>query len=214
MKTFSFKKPQPLSLRLWHWLNALLILGLLSTVLLRKTLLSWRTNSVLITDKLNAAGTSISPDLAKDIAVSIRNPLWNWHIYLGYGLSFLLIARILVAVFIEKEIPGINAFKLLKETFSKPLPNQKGPEALHFIFVKLGYATFYLATAFMVISGLIMVFQIELGIAKSLIGVVKEIHEVMMWFFVVFSAGHVIGVIIAENGKDSGIVSDMINGGK
>ncbi|MEN0059456.1 MAG: cytochrome b/b6 domain-containing protein, partial [Bdellovibrio sp.] len=65
MAVVQFRKYQPLGLRIWHWLNALAILGLLLTVLLRKTFLSWRTNSALIEAKLQAAGTAITPELAK-----------------------------------------------------------------------------------------------------------------------------------------------------
>ena len=46
MKRFS------LSLRIWHWLNAIVVLGLLGTFFLRKTFLSWRENSQIIMHKL------------------------------------------------------------------------------------------------------------------------------------------------------------------
>ena len=42
---------------------------------------------------------------------------------------------------------------------------------------------------------------------------IKEIHELMMWFFVAFAGGHILGIVMAENKEDSGLVSDMINGG-
>jgi len=41
-----------LDFRIWHWVHAAVILGLLGTVFLRKTFLSWRTNSELLTQKL------------------------------------------------------------------------------------------------------------------------------------------------------------------
>ena len=209
--TFSFRKFQPLSLRLWHWSNSLVILGLLGTVLLRKTFLSWRTNSILIEEKLRAAGTSITPELSKEIAVAIRNPLWDWHIYLGYILCTLLLVRILVALFIERRCPGIssvtNLFKI------KTIPIQARSQALHFIFVKLGYALFYLVTMLMVVTGVLMVFKTEVGLSKDFFGSIKSIHEFMMWFFVAFVAGHISGVVIAENRANRGIVSDMIHGG-
>ncbi len=104
MLNFSFRKYNPLSLRLWHWINSLVILGILGTVLLRKTFLSWRTNSALIEEMLNDAGTIISPELAKSIAVEIRNPMWDWHIYLGFTMGVLFLARILSVFLFEKKI--------------------------------------------------------------------------------------------------------------
>ena len=211
MSKYSFKKYQPASLRLWHWLNALVIVGLLLTVLLRKTLLSWRANSALIQEKLNEAGTAIAPEMAREIAVAIRNPLWDWHVYLGFALTTLLIGKILVAVFIEKKAVDVQSIKNI--FLFKRIPNPERKEALHYSFVKTGYAVFYIATAVMVVTGLLLNFEESLKLSEPLSEVLKETHEIMMWFFVVFIGGHLAGVVLAENGADKGLVSDMINGG-
>ncbi len=208
---YSFKKYQPLSLRLWHWLNALLILGLLATVLIRKTFLSWRTNSVVIQEKLKAAGTEITPDFAKEIAVAIRNPLWDWHIYLGYGLAALIVGRFLIAVFVEKTPIGASLWN--KIVGIRALSPEEKPEATHHVLVKLGYLLFYVMTFFMVVTGLTLTFKSDLGLSKELATTIKENHELAMWFFVGFTGLHVLGVVIAENRKDRGIISDMVHGG-
>lgn len=208
---YSFRKYHPLSLRLWHWANALVIIGLLLTVLLRKTFLSWRTNSVLIETKLQESGTVITPELAKDIAVAIRNPLWDWHIYLGFALSALFIGRLLVIFLIEKEAPGMDGLKNLLGI--KAIPQQEKGQALHYSLVRISYAVFYLATIFMIVTGLMLNFKTEMGLSKDLAGFTKEIHELMMWFFVAFVGGHILGVLVAENRKEPGLVSDMIHGG-
>lgn len=212
MANYSFRKYQPLGLRLWHWLNALVILGLLGTVLLRKTFLSWRTNAALIENKLQAVGSAITPELAKDIAVSIRDPMWDWHIYLGYSLTALILFRVAVGIFVVKTCPATHAAHSVW-SLKKVSPAER-TKALHYTFVKLGYAFFYLATALMVLTGLALTFKANLGLEKELASGIKEVHELMMWFFVVFVAGHVLGVVIAENREDPGIVSDMIYGGK
>lgn len=211
MSKYSFKKYQPLSLRVWHWLNALVIVGLLLTVLLRKTLLSWRSNSALIQEKLSEADATITPELAREIAVAIRNPLWDWHIYLGFALAGLLLGRVLVAVFVEKKGADLQSVKNIFQ-FQK-IPQSERKEALHYSFVKTGYAVFYLITLLMVISGFILNFKTNLSLSNDFAGTIKEIHELTMWFFVVFAFGHILGVILAENDKDQGLVSDMINGG-
>lgn len=212
MKNYSFKKYQPLSLRFWHWFNALVILGLLGTAFLRKTFLSWRTNSALIESKLQAAGTVITPELSKDIAVSIRTPMWDWHYVFGFTLAALLVVRVLVGIFVVKKCPAAQAAKSAWN-LSK-VPASEKLHAIHYTLVRSSYALFYLATLFMVSSGALMYFKAELGLAKSFVDPVKEIHELMMWFFVVFVVGHILGVVVAENRQDPGLVSDMIHGGK
>lgn len=209
---YSFRRYQPLGLRIWHWLNALVILGLLATVLLRKTFLSWRANSAVIQEKLTAAGTTITPELAKDIAVAIRNPLWDWHIYLGFALAGLFVSRFLISFFIEKRCPFLHTLK--SAAALKTVPQADRFEAIHYTLVRAGYAVFYFATLFMIVSGLTLTFKADLGISKDLSDTTKELHELAMWFFVVFVAGHIGGVIISETTKNPGLVSDMINGGE
>lgn len=212
MKQYSFKKYQPLGLRLWHWLNALVILGLLATAFLRKTFLSWRSNAALIESKLQEAGTVVTPELAKDIAVSIRAPMWDWHYVFGFMLGGLLVVRVLVGIFAVKKCPATHAAQSAWNLAKVPA-GQKA-QAVHYTLVKTGYALFYLVTLFMVVSGLLMYFKAELGVSKTVTESVKEVHELMMWFFTVFVVGHILGVVIAENRQDRGLVSDMIHGGE
>jgi len=211
MNKYTFKKYQPLSLRIWHWMNALTILGLLATVLLRKTFLSWRTNSALIEAKLQEAGISISADLAKNIAVSLRDPMWNWHYNLGFVLVGLLVFRIILGVMSIAPCPGIESIKLALK-FSTVPPSDKF-KASHYILVKIGYGIFYLCVFMMGVTGLVMYFKSEMGINKEISERLKEFHETMMWFFVIFASGHLLGVVVAENRQDAGLISDMINGG-
>ncbi|MBF0312680.1 MAG: cytochrome b/b6 domain-containing protein [Oligoflexia bacterium] len=211
MLKYSFRKYTPLSLRLWHWPTVLVIFGILGTVLLRKTFLSWHTNSVLIEEKLSASGIVITPELAKDIAISIRNPMWDWHIYLGFALGALFLGRILIALIVEKRCPGFQALKNILKI--RNLPLQEKSEALHYTVVKIGYLVFYFLIALMVLTGLMLNFKAEIGLSKGLIGATKEIHELLMWFLIIFIGGHILGVVIAENRKDHGLVSDMIYGG-
>lgn len=212
MTKYSFKKYQPLGLRLWHWFNVVAIFGLLGTVLLRKTFLSWRGNAALIENKIREGGAQIAPDLAKEIAVSIRNPMWDWHYTLGFILAGALLVRILVGIFVEKKCPA-TCFLQSAKNLSKASANEKS-HAIHYTLVKAAYAFFYLATLIMVVTGLTMYFRSEMNLSKGFLEPIKEIHELMMWFFVVFAAGHIIGVVVAENRGDAGLVSDMINGGE
>jgi Ni/Fe-hydrogenase 1 B-type cytochrome subunit len=183
---------KPLSLRIWHWLNMLAVLGLLGTVLLRKTLLSWRSNSALIESRLRESGSPISPELAKEIAVAIRAPLWDWHIYLGYMLAALLLFRLVVFVW--------HNFTL------------KLDKAQYHLLALVGYIAFYLATMFMIVTGFMLYFKSELPLNKEVLQAVKESHELVMWFFVVFAFLHIIVVVLAECRNDPGLVSRMVGG--
>lgn len=207
MKTKSLREYRPLSLRIWHWLNAFAISGLLLTVLLRKTLLSWRENSAVISKKLEAAGHTIAPELAKEIAVTIRNPLWDIHIYLGYLLGALLLGRILIILFVEKKCLLKAVLQSLKSGAIFKVNTR------HYYMVKALYALFYIMTLLMVVTGFLLVFKESLSLEKSVNSFFKEIHEISMWFFVAFVGAHITGVVAAEQGEDAGLVSDMISGG-
>lgn len=82
------------SLRIWHWLNAIAVSGLLLTFFLRKTFLSWRENSAVIVDKLSSLGVEVTAEQAKIVAKAIRAPMWEWHIIFGVMLGLLLLFRI------------------------------------------------------------------------------------------------------------------------
>lgn len=198
MSSYSFKKKQSLLLRSWHWLNFFTISALLLTALLRKGWLSWRSNSQIIIDKSTAAGSQITPELAKEIAVQIRNQMWDWHYVAGFALAALLLLRIFI--FIKEGRPQFDS-------------NWSDIKAIHFKSVKLSYLLFYAITIFMVGSGLSLYFKENIGLNKDLAEFLKETHELMLWFFSLFVIGHLAGIVMAENKEDKGIVSDMINGG-
>ncbi len=198
--------PRSLWIRLWHWLDALAILGLLSTVLLRKTFLSWRTNSAFIETTLRDAGTPITPELAKQIAVGIREPMWDFHYIFGFTLAGLFVARIILGL-----IPGQHPmFGSLRKYYKRPAGSRPSK---HFLAIKAGYAAFYIMVTFMIVTGFLMYFKTELSLSKDLAGNIKEIHELSMWFFAAFVVVHTLGVVVAENQDEPGLVSDMINGG-
>jgi len=193
-------------IRLWHWLDALAILGLLGTVLLRKTFLSWRTNSAFIETTLHDAGTTITPELAKKIAVGLRDPMWDFHYIFGFTLIGLFVVRIILGL-----IPGQHPmFGGLRKYFAAPAGSRPSK---HFLAIKAGYAVFYAMVLFMSVTGTLMYFKTELSLSKDLAGNIKEIHELSMWFFAAFVVIHTAAVVVAENQDEPGLVSDMINGG-
>ncbi len=185
------------SFRLWHWAHALVVLGLLGTVLLRKTFLSWRTNSEILVTKLSVMDIEVSSEQAKVLAKAIRAPMWEWHIILGYALAVLLILRI--GLFFTQS--GKRNFKDINS------------QSLHKKMVKVGYIGIYGILAFMTISGLSIHFHEDLGLLKETAHDIKEVHELVFNAVWIFVAVHIAGVVIAENRDEKGIISDMINGG-
>jgi len=187
-----------LDFRIWHWLHALVVLGLLGTVFLRKTFLSWRTNSELLIQKLAEINLEVTAEQAKVLAKSIRAPMWEWHIILGYALIALLVWRITLF----STYSGQRSYSNLKK------------ESFHKLMVKLGYIGLYFILFFMAISGLIIHFYELIGLTKELTHTVKEIHEFAFYAIYIFVPMHVIGVFVAENQDERGVLSDMVNGGK
>jgi cytochrome b561 len=186
-----------LDFRIWHWIHAVVILGLLGTVFLRKTFLSWRANSELLTQKLAEIDLSVTEAQAKMLAKAIRAPMWEWHIILGYALAALVVWRIIL-FFTDS---GKQNYQNLKA------------ESLHKKLVKIGYLGIYIIILFMSISGLVIHFYEELGLLKDTAHDIKEIHELVFNAILIFVPLHIIGVIIAENRDEKDIISDMINGG-
>ena len=191
-------KKWSISFRIWHWLHAFVILGLLATVFLRKTFLSWRTNSEILSSELSSMNIDVSVEQAKILAKAVRAPMWEWHILLGYGLAFLLLARIVL--FFTKS--GKRNYLDIKSS------------TLHKKMVKVGYVGIYVILSFMAISGLSIHFYEELTLLKETAKSIKEVHELVfnaVWIFVLL---HIVGVVLADNSDEKGLVSDMINGGK
>ena len=48
------------NLRLWHWLNAMVISGSLLTILINSTLLDRKTNAIWLSGQLKDAGAKVS----------------------------------------------------------------------------------------------------------------------------------------------------------
>jgi len=189
-------KKWSLSFRIWHWLHAFVVLGLLATVFLRKTFLSWRANSEILTTQLSTMNMDITVEQAKFLAKAVRAPMWEWHILLGYALTVLVVYRAVL--------------------FFSPSGKQNYLDirsaSLHKKMVKLGYIGIYSILLSMTLSGLSMTFKEELGLIKTTVHDIKEIHELvfnLVWIFVVM---HIAGVVVAENTDEKGLVSEMISG--
>ncbi|MBL0707490.1 MAG: cytochrome b/b6 domain-containing protein [Sulfurimonas sp.] len=180
--------------RIWHWLNALVVLGLLATVFLRKTFLSWRANSEILLNELAKIDIEITSAQAKVLAKAIRAGMWEWHILLGYALVALLAWRIYLMF---KDSSNKESFLSL---------------SLHKKMVHLLYYFIYATLIFMSISGFIIYFYQGLGLLKTTAHDIKELHELAFHIILYFIPLHLLGLVIAEFRDEKGVISSMVHG--
>ena len=175
--------------RIWHWLNAFVIFGLLMTVALKESFLDVGTNAKILMEELTKISVTIDAKQAKIIAKVFREEMWHWHIYLGYFLIALIAFRI---------------FLIFKDSSNK----EKFLDiSLHKKAVRVLYFLFYLVLIGMSISGLALTFEDELNIDEEKI---EELHELGFNLIIGFIVAHISGVIIAENRSEKGLVSTIV----
>jgi Ni/Fe-hydrogenase 1 B-type cytochrome subunit len=192
-----FKRKQPLSLRLWHWANAITISALFCTVILRETFLNGKDNKKFLLEKAAEVGAVLSEEQARHLARALMNQMWQWHPIIGFVAIALLLFR------------GLIYFQHRKS----PRTNEDKP--LQYKIVKVSHKLFYVFLGYMGISGVMMYWEENLHIPENFVHLLKESHEALLWFFVVFTILHIVGVVKAEQTpEDRGIISDMINGGE
>lgn len=203
-------KKNSASLRVWHWLNALLILGSLTTVLINSTLLDRGFAMGLIHNEASSQGLELTKNQLRSIWHGFEETVWTYHIYIGYGLAILFVLRLFSEILASKDQRFTPKFKRSLSLYLKQ-PNF----ANRYEFgIKFLYLFFYIIFFLMLSSGLTLAFKDNFGIPNDIAHTIKEFHGFCMYLILGFSALHIGGVILAERKTKKGIVSDMINGGK
>lgn len=207
----SATKKYSTGLRLWHWLNAIVISGSLITVLINSTILKSRQRAPLVQSELNKNGGNVTLDQARAAVHVLSDKVWDVHMYFGYGLVALFIFRLIAEFFqladqrfTKKLKKALQQFKTIK---------QERETAKHALVVKAIYIVFYLLLVIMVITGLCLAFDDGLAFPQAVQHDIKEIHGFCMYPILAFIVIHLAGVLLAERKDGKGIVSDMINGG-
>jgi len=198
-------------LRLWHWLNALVITGSLLTVLLNSTLLKTRPNAAFLKSELSNAGAVVTDSQARAAAHGLSDKIWSIHIYCGYALGILLAFRLILEIFQLADQKFIRKIKTAYRDYY--VVKKRRETALHEFWVDTIYAIFYIMLFIMVSTGLCLAFEDDVPWLKS-IHAFRQIHAFTMYLIIAFIIIHLAGVFLAERKENKGIVSDMINGGR
>jgi|TARA_R110000822_G_scaffold175249_2_gene314948 cytochrome b561 len=149
--------------------------------------------AAIIQDYLSGTDQVLSQEQLISLAKKIRQPMWNWHIYIGYILTGLFSLRFILPIF------GPMKFQ---NPFGKNLSIKEK-------FQKWTYIIFYLGVVISLFTGLI----IEFG-PKELKSSMEEIHILGIYYLIGFIVLHLAGVFIAEFTDQKGIISRIVSGSK
>lgn len=179
--------------RIIHWAIAVSFLLLLITIFLRLTWMNKYNVAEIIQDYLSGTDQVLTQDQLIALAKKIRQPMWDWHIYVGYVLVGLFSIRFILPPFGHMRIQNPFAKNLsIKEKFQK-----------------WTYIIFYLCVVTSLTTGLI----IELG-PKEFKKPMEEIHVLGLYYLIGFIVIHISGVLLAEFTVHKGIVSKIVSGTK
>lgn len=176
--------------RLLHWLIALAMPVLFITGFLR---MYWMNKNGMVDVIESKTTTSPLPkDVMKDIASTIREPMWEWHELFANVMIFAFVARILYMIFKGVRFPNpFNSSLVLKERLQG--------------FVYIYFYVFVFISAFTGVC-------IEKGFFDSYHEEIEMVHKWGLYWFPIFIVLHLAGIVIAEYSAKKGIASKMIGG--
>jgi len=149
--------------------------------------------AAIIQDYLRDTDQVLSQEQLVALAKKIRQPMWNWHIYIGYVLVGLFSIRFILPAFGHMKIQ--NPFGKSLSAITK--------------FKNWTYIIFYMCVIVSLSTGLI----IEFG-PKEFKEQMEEIHVLGIYYLIAFLAIHLAGVFLAEFTVQKGIISKIVSGSK
>lgn len=179
--------------RVIHWAIAFSFLLLLITIFLRLTWMNKFNMAAIIQDYLSGTDQVLSQDQVIALAKKIRQPMWNWHIYMGYVLVGLFSIRFILPTF------GHMGFQ---NPFDRNLP-------VKVKFQRWVYLIFYACVIVSLTTGLL----IEFG-PKEIKKPIEDIHVLGIYYLVAYIVIHLGGVLMAEFKGEKGIISRIVSGPK
>lgn len=182
-----------LASRLLHWAIAFTFLYILLTVFLRMGWMNKTGMGTIIQDNLAESKITISSDEASALGKKVRKPMWDTHIIAGYVLIGLFAIRLILMW-----VQGLG--------FANPL---KAGVSFYEKFKSWVYIIFYVLLAVSLFTGFMKV-----NGPDSLEHLMEDIHVQSLYYSIAFIFIHTVGVILADGGKERGIISKMISGDK
>lgn len=182
------KKKFTFTHRALHWLIALSMTILFITGFLR---MYWMNKNSIISI-IEKETNSISSDTMKNIAVEIRNPMWEWHEIFSYVIIVSFIVRLFYIIF-----RGLR----FTNPFSKNILIKECLQGVTYIY----FYTFILISS---VTGLFIQYHVFSNYKEE----IEMIHKWGIYWFPIFILLHLTGIIIAEHSNKKGITSKMIGG--
>jgi Ni/Fe-hydrogenase 1 B-type cytochrome subunit len=207
-----FIQKHSVAIRIWHWSTFIVMSFSMITVLFASTLLDPKGNIGEVQSQLKEKGAIVTEDQAWAVTHAFEDKMWDLHKFLGYALSLLLLARIVIEFTQTKEEKLQTKIKSALQLYKRKGHDFK--ESKHYLIVKWSYVLFFVLLLFMAVTGLLLAFGFELGLPRETHHLIKEIHGFGQYLIYTFVFFHIAGVVIADLGKSIGIVSGMINGGE
>ena len=90
-------------IRIWHWLTFIFITASMITVLFASTILNPWKNVEMVQGQLKEKGLEATRDQAFAVSHEYEDKVWDIHKLIGFGLAFLLLARIIIEITEAKE---------------------------------------------------------------------------------------------------------------
>lgn len=179
--------------RMIHWSIAICMLLLLFTIFLRLTWMNKNNVAEIIQNYLNTTDQFLTQDQLIVLAKKIRQPMWDWHIYLGYALTGLFGLRFILPFFCEMKFQSpFNKELIFKEKFQN-----------------LIYLIFYVCVVISLATGLLIKFG-----SKELKKSMEGIHVLSIYYLIAFIILHIGGVLWSEFTNQKGIISKIVSGNK
>lgn len=205
VKPMLFHEARPLSIRIWHWLAFLFFTASIVTVLFASTMFKTKSNIGMVQEQVQQEGGTITKKQAQSVAHEYSDKLWMLHKYIGFGLSFLLLWRIVAEVALSKDK---KLSTKMKTALSLPATTE---DRKHYLLVEYGYLVFYALFITMALTGLVLAFE-DIIWLRPFNNLAKSIHRVVQYGMYGYIIIHITGVVMADIGKYNGIISRMVNG--
>ena len=179
--------------RIIHWAIAISFLLLLVTIFLRLTWMNKNNMAAIIQEYLKGTDQVLSEEQALGMAKKIRQPMWNWHLYLGYLLVGLFSIRFILSAF---------GYMRIQNPLAKELSTKMKVQ-------KWTYIIFYVCVIVSLATGLTIVYG-----PSDFKEPMEEIHVLGIYYLIAFIVIHLAGILIAEFTDQKGIISRIVSGTK